>query len=149
MTDILEIIKNPDRVELILSRENGKKVYLRITSSKANVWRLQSSDVKGGFEDLGAVQLLKEEFNEPSNENILPLDVKEKSDTSFQIESAVNSTSIQINLSPFHILFLDKTGKTKCTIDDISFDEAFTVNDPDAPFSAFTMTRHIPLKAFL
>ena len=123
MTDILEIIKNPDKVELILSRENGKKVYLRITSSKANVWRLQSSDVKGGFEDLGAVQLLKEEFNEPSNENILPLDVKEKSDTSFQIESAVNSTSIQINLSPFHILFLDKTGKTKCTIDDISFDE--------------------------
>jgi len=110
-------------IKLKISKENGKTLYLKLTSPKDNVWRLQSSYSEDEFDDCGAVQLLKKEFDEPLKEEILPLEV-ETTPSGSLIKSTKDSVSIQLDLSPFKISVLDNKGKAKCIIDSISFDES-------------------------
>ncbi|MBC7320644.1 hypothetical protein H5T89_08345, partial [bacterium] len=110
-------------IEWKLSKKSGETLYFRLTSPKTNVWRLQGSYFKGKFDDCGAVQLLKKDFNEPLKEEPLPLEVEDQF-TYLQIRTSTGNSIIKFNLTPFEISILDSKGKVKCIIDDILFNES-------------------------
>ena len=119
----MEVIINkrdPYNFEWEISKEDGMSLHFRLTSPKANVWRIQSS-FNNEFDECGAVQLLRKEFNEPVAEGLLPLEVKDFS-SGLQIKNSVSDISIRFELSPFRISILDKEGNVRCVIDDVSFD---------------------------
>jgi len=103
-----------------ISKENSISLHFRLTSPKANVWRIQSS-FNNEFDECGAVQLLRKEFNEPLAEDLLPLEVKDFP-SGLQIKNSVSDISIRFDLSPFRISILDNKGNVRCVIDDVSFD---------------------------
>jgi len=112
--------RDPYNFEWEISKEDGMSLHFRLTSPKANVWRIQSS-FNNEFDECGAVQLLRKEFNEPVAEDLLPLEVKDFS-SGLQIKNSVSDISIRFELSPFRISILDKEGNVRCVIDDVSFD---------------------------
>lgn len=105
-------------IEWKISKENGETLYFKLTSPKANVWRLQSSYLEGEFDECGAVQLLKMDFDEPLKEELLPIYIENQS-----IIPKIGNSVIEFNLTPFKFSLLSKEGKVKWIIEDISFDK--------------------------
>ncbi|MDR2079140.1 MAG: hypothetical protein LBP74_05415 [Treponema sp.] len=95
-----KIIAVTNDVVIFMNGGGENQHYLKLTNPRPRVWRLQSAMEAGGFDDMGAAQILARDLGDPIPDQLLPFSANTE-DGVFRAESG--NVEISINLSPFSI----------------------------------------------